>query len=728
MGKKSKKKKNKTSPPPKRPESRRRLLAAIVLLALAVVGWLGWLILGERQAWQSFSTGAFKDYNILLISIDTLRADRLDCLPSSSSITPNLDAWIADSLCFDNVLAHVPVTLPSHTSMFSARYPTDHGVRDNGTFRVDPSLPTLPTVLSDAGYRTGAFVGAFVLDARFGLNRGFDVYDDFYGEKRAFASFVELERRAEEVVTPAEEWIGNSETPWYAWVHLFDPHAPYEAPEPFRKVAPNDPYDAEVAYVDDVLGSFLQRLRSAGKLEKTLVVVVGDHGESLGDHGERTHGTFAYNTTLRVPWFIWAAEGLHAQVFRPTVRHIDLMPTLLDFVGLEPPQGIEGRTLRPYLTGESYGPPLSYFEALNVHLTRDWAPLRGVVQDGYKYIRLPIPELYDLEQDPEERHNIASEKPEIARDLDQALQALVPEGDTFDANLLDLETVERLQALGYVTAPVTTRKSEYTDADDPKNLIEVSNAYDEASDLFAQGQTDQALAILDELIEKQPRSSQAYQKLAYALHQTGRLAEAIGALERALEAGVHEMSLTALLSAYLLEADRVGEARGLLEELVRRHPDYAEGHNYLGVAYGRLGLEEESRLEFEKVIELDPSSARTYNNLGALALGRGDFRQALGYFEKALRYDPDLAVAHNGLGVAYAQTGEMTSAVESWKRAVELAPRMFDTLYNLGMVLADQAPGEAVAYLERFAREAPPERYSADIEKVRTLLRRIQTQ
>ncbi len=729
MGKKGKKKKKAAPSPPKSPATRSRLLAVVVLVALAAVGWLGWRILGERQTWQTFSHGAFKDYNILLISIDTLRADRLDCRPSPSGITPNLDRWISDSLCFETVLAHVPVTLPSHTSMFSARYPTRHGVRDNGTFRVDPSLPTLPTVLSAAGYRTGAFVGAFVLDARFGLNRGFDVYDDFYGEKRAFASFVELERRAEEVVAPAEQWIGDDRAPWYAWVHLFDPHAPYEAPEPFRKISPNDPYNAEVAYVDDVIGSFLERLRSAGKLEKTLVVVVGDHGESLGDHGERTHGTFAYNTTLRVPWFIWAAEGIHAQVFHSTVRHIDLMPTLLDLVGLEPPADVDGRTLRPYLTRESpYGPPPSYFEALNVHLTRDWAPLRGVVEGGYKYISLPIPELYDLGRDPEERHNIAAEKPEIARELGQSLDTIVPDGDTFDANLPDLETVERLQALGYVTAPVTTRKSEYTDADNPKNLIEVSNAYDEASDLFAQGRTDEALGILEELVDEQPRSSQAYQKLAYALHQMGRLAESIGALERALEAGVHEMSLTALLSAYLLEADRVGEARGLLEELVRRHPDYAEGHNYLGVAYGKLGLEDKSRSEFEKVLELDPSSARTYNNLGALALGRGDFRQALEYFEDALRYDPDLAVAHNGLGVAYAQTGDMASAVESWKRAVELAPRMFDTLFNLGTVLADLAPLEAVTYLDRFVREAPPERYRADIEKVRSLLRQIQAQ
>ncbi len=295
-----------------------RSLLVILILALIVLGgaWLGWRFSRTEKRLQSFSAGAMKGYNVLLITIDTLRADRLGCYGSTAGLTPNLDRLAADGIRFDDVLAHVPMTLPAHASIFTSMYPTEHGVHDNGTFRLDAKLPTLTTILKEAGYHTGAFIGAFVLDARFGLNRGFDVYDDYLGEKRVLLSFIELERRAEAVIAPAEQWIReNAQEPWFGWVHVFDPHAPYEAPSAFRSAHPGDLYGAEVAYVDDVIGSFLDRLRSAGLLSRTLVVVVGDHGESLGDHGERTHGTFAYNTTLRVPWILWSQEDIPTQVF-----------------------------------------------------------------------------------------------------------------------------------------------------------------------------------------------------------------------------------------------------------------------------------------------------------------------------------------------------------------------------------------------------------------------------
>ncbi|MFQ5790988.1 MAG: tetratricopeptide repeat protein, partial [Acidobacteriota bacterium] len=368
---------------------------------------------------------------------------------------------------------------------------------------------------------------------------------------------------------------------------------------------------------------------------------------------------------------MWAENGIHPQVFADTVRHVDLMPTALDLLGVSPPEDMVGQSLRPYLTGErSYEPPLVYFEALNVYLTRDWAPLRGLVRNGYKLISLPIPELYDLERDPDEQHNIYRRERQLARRLERVLEDISSGGDVVNVNIPDLETVERLRALGYVTTPARDHKTDYTEADDPKRLIEVSNAYDEATDLFAQGQTQEALTILEGLVQKQPRSSQAYQGLAYALHQMGRRGEAIEVLERGVKSGVQDTSLLGLLSAYLLDAGRVTEARGLLEDLVRREPDYAEGHNYLGVAYGRLGLHDEARREFEKVLDLDPSSASTYNNLGSLALSRGGFEEATRLLSQALKFDPELASAHNGLGVAHARTGDVAAAIESWRRAV----------------------------------------------------------
>ena len=703
----SKRSKRKLEPKP--PHRWLLVLLFAVLAACVAVLWL-------RNRVPPIPPGALEGSNLLFVTIDTLRADRLGSYGGPEGLTPHLDRLAAEGIRFERVYAHVPVTLPSHSSIFTARYPLDHGVHDNGTFRLDGEVPTLATVLKEAGYRTGAFVSAFVLDARFGLRRGFDVYDDYYGEKRARLSFTQLERRAEAAVSPAERWIRAQDAPWFAWVHLFDPHAPYEAP---RSVPGTDAYGAEIAYTDSVLGAFLERLRLSGRLEHALVVVLGDHGESLGDHGERTHGTFAYDATLRVPWILWSPAGLSPRVFADPVRHVDVMPTVLDLLGIEAPAGIRGQSLRPFLDGEPYSAPPSYFEALNPNLTRDWAPLRGVVAEGYKLIDLPIPELYDLTRDPGEKRNLYRERPEIAHRLEGKLTELTEGEASVEAALPNRETVEKLRALGYLSAPVTERKSDYTAADDPKKLIDVANAYDDVTALFGKGAFDEALPVLEGIVSREPRSSEAYQGLAYALYQLGRLEEAIGTLERGVDRGVQDVKLLSMLGAYLLDAGRVPKAAGILETVVERAPDYAEAHNTLGIAYGRLGRFEKARKEFDEVLALDPSSASTYNNLGRLALARGDAAAAVAALTEALKFDPSNANTYNGLGVAHARQGDTASAVAAWKKAVEANPAHFDALYNLAMALAETSPREALPYLERFVREAPPRRYRADIAQAR---------
>ena len=389
------------------PRARIGIAALVAVAAAAAIFFL--------RPRQSIAPGAFAGRNLLFVTLDTLRPDRLGSYGSKAGFTPYLDRLSSEGIRFERVLAHVPLTLPAHTSIFTSLFPTEHGVHDNGTFRVGASFPTLATTLQSAGYQTGAFVGAFVLDARFGLNRGFDVYDDYYGEKRGLWSLAQVERPADAVVSSAERWIEKARAPWFAWVHLYDAHAPFRPPPELARKFPNDLYGAEVAFVDATLGAFLDRLSASGRLNGTVVVVLGDHGESLGEHGERNHGTFAYDSTLLVPWILWA-RGLRPQVFTDTVRQVDVMPTLLDLLAVPSPQRIAGQSLRPYLTGESrYEVPVSYFEALNAHLTRDWAPLTGVVQDGHKLIRLPTSELYDLASDPKEKENLYHQKTGLAR-------------------------------------------------------------------------------------------------------------------------------------------------------------------------------------------------------------------------------------------------------------------------------------------------------------------------
>jgi Flp pilus assembly protein TadD len=400
------------------------------------------------------------------------------------------------------------------------------------------------------------------------------------------------------------------------------------------------------------------------------------------------------------------------------------MPTLLDLLSVPVPERIAGQSLRPYLTGElRYEIPASYFEALNPHLTRDWAPLTGVVLEGHKLISLPTPELYDLASDPKEKENLYRQKTGLARRISATLEEISAGRAPVTAQSPDPETAQKLRALGYLTAPVQNRKGEYTEADDPKRLIDVSNAYDEATELFGEGRTEEAVAIFEDIVRKQPRSSEAHQSLAYALHQTGRAAEAVAILEGAVGSGLTDVAILGTLAAYLLDVGELEKAVGLLEDLVRREPDYAEGHNYLGITYGRLGRFADSRRELERVLELDPSSASAYNNLGSLALSEGRIEEAVGHLNRALAVDPGDSSALNGLGFAHARLGEMPKAIEFWRRAVESDPGQFDALFNLALALADASPREAVPYLDRFVREAPPQRYRADIDKARALLR-----
>ena len=263
----------------------------------------------ELHSTPLLAPSALRGFNLLLVTVNTLRADVLGSYGGPESLTPELDRLAVEGIRFDSAFAHAPMTLPSHTSILTGEYPFRHGVRDNGAFRFGESRVTLAEMLGQAGYRTGAFVGSFMLDVRFGLGQGFDVYDDYYGEKGAADSFHFKERPAEQVLEPATSWIGRGEAPWFAWVHLFDPHLPYAPPAPYLRGRQDEPYQAEVAYVDHELGKFLERLREAGALDNTLVVFTADHGESLGEHGEQTHGAFAYNSTLRVPLILWPTHA-----------------------------------------------------------------------------------------------------------------------------------------------------------------------------------------------------------------------------------------------------------------------------------------------------------------------------------------------------------------------------------------------------------------------------------
>lgn len=636
------------------------------------------------------------------MTIDTLRADHVGAYGSQLGATPTLDRLAREGLRFERTYAHVPLTLPSHTSIMTGLYPMSNGVRDNGSFRFDGSKPTLAGTLKAAGYRTGAFVGAFVVDARFGLNKGFDTYDDNYGSRPAGGELSLLERPAEEVLAPAREWIlrggspqsggssgssglgGSGSGPWFAWIHLYDPHDPYTPPEPYRSRYAADPYAGEIAYADASLGATLTELQRSGALNRTLVVLASDHGESLGEHGERTHGLFAYDATLRVPLVIWAPPSIRPAVVQSQARLVDIAPTILDLVGVPANGSFDGQSLRPFVSSERTGDDAaSYFEALNANLTRNWAPLTGVVSGRLKLIDLPIPELYDLPADPGERHNLYARQPEEARPLERTLDAVTAGHRGATAAPVDRETSERLRSLGYLVAPVARPSRTYTAADDPKRLVGLQNRLDAALDRLKSGDVDEAERLLKGILAERPDFMTAYERLAFLYHETNRREEAIETLERASRAGVADAELLSTLGGYLQEANRLDRSAAVLEAALKLNPSEIDAYEKLGITYTRMKRFKDAERQFRYVLSIDPNSPLTYNNLGSMFLAEDRTSDAVEALSRAVALDPGLAAAHNGLGVAYARQGDKNRAVAEWREALRLRPELTDAADNL---------------------------------------------
>lgn len=627
--------------------------------------------------------------NILLVTIDTLRADRVGAYGHRGGLTPTLDRLAREGVRVETAWAHVPLTLPSHTALMTGTYPFVNGVRDNGSFRFDGARPTLASVLKGAGYRTGAFVSAFVLDARFGLNAGFDVYDDTLSSRAAGGALSVLERPAPGTLDAATRWITTASTPgpWFAWVHLYDPHDPYDPPAASRARAA-DPYDAEVAFTDEALGAALDRLRSAGQLASTVVVVTSDHGEALGDHGERTHGLFAYEATLRVPLLLWAPTALTPAALSGPARLVDVTPTVLDLVGVAAAPG-SGRSLWPSIRD---GRPLDdvdvYFEALNANLTRHWAPLTGLVAARRKFIDLPLREYYDLAADPAEGANLYESRRQEADTVARRLFALRASRRPAAPSSVDRETEQRLRSLGYVVQPAGATDRQYTAADDPKTLVPLHSTLEDALAAVKAGRTADAERLLTRLVSSRADFTVAHDRLAQLYRDTGRLPRAIDTLERVAAAGHADAATLAALGGYLQEAGRLERAVQVLETARSMNPNEMEVYEKLGVAYTRAGRFDDAQAMFTHLLQLAPNSATTYNNQGSLYLSQRRWDDAIVSLRRALTLDPSMANAHNGLGVAFAQQGKFAEAIAEWERALELRPDLSDARDNIARARA----------------------------------------
>lgn len=672
------------------------------------------LILGlAGTSFASYASPEKSRPNFLLITIDTLRPDRLSCYSDLHLQTPNIDSLAERGVLFLRAFAHTPTTLPSHTNILLGATPVYHGVHDNQNFIVRDDFLTLAEHLKANGYATGAFVGAFPLDSRFGLTQGFDVYDDNYGSKN-YEEFSYVERPAEVVVQKAMEWLGQKKEPWFLWVHCFDPHQQYNPPEPYKTKFKDTPYNGEVAYVDHKLGKLFGYLRDKGWEENTLIIFTADHGESLGQHGESTHGYFAYNSTIWVPLIV-AFPGIKPGRVSQNVCHVDIYPTACDLLGLPKPGFLLGLSLADLMQGKrakEFSSRPIYFESLYPYYNRGWAPLTGIIEGDEKYMDSPIPELYDIGNDFDETENRADKvKLDSYR---SALEKLVEQqtfsGKSPTAKKADRETLEKLKSLGYLSSPQTSQKESFSREDDLKVLLPYQNQLQQAMGAYHKGNIDEGIEILSHIILERKDFDLAYAYLATLYKAKRDYKKALEVLREGYQNCPASYKVITTFGIFLTEVREYDAAISILQEglkLIDYDPDI---WNYMGVAYWRKGDLDRALEAFDTSLSLDHNYSIAFHNVGSVYLSkylktklRSDLEKSILNFKKALELDPEYASAYNGIGAAYSQAGNVEEAIRSWEKAVQINPELSFSLYNLGLAYLSKGEKEkALDFLNRY--------------------------
>jgi arylsulfatase A-like enzyme/Tfp pilus assembly protein PilF len=615
--------------------------------------------------------------DILLVTIDTLRADRLGAYGYRPAKTPTLDRLATEGVRFADATAHAPLTLPSHVAILTARYPGTFGLRLNGMGTLPESAVTIAEQLKSAGYHTGAVVASAVLNAAYGLNQGFDDYDDrIPAPGTPTLSTAELQRPANDVTVAARRWIGAQKASWFLWVHYYDPHLPYDAPARYAAAAPGRPYDAEVAFVDAEIGRLIEGLDIA----RTAVVVTSDHGESLGEHGEADHGYFLYDSTLRVPLIV-RAPGIGPRVVAEQVRSIDIAPTLAQLAGLATPADPDsGESLVPLMNGQSRREvPLSIAESWYPRLHFGWSELKSARVGEWKYIAAPKTELYDLRTDAGEAHNVVADRSAVAGRLGADLARITGRFARNDAKppaQPDAATVERLQALGYLGAfaPVTSGGSGVDPKDRVKDYRQYRELFNQALGLLARGESAKAAAALQRLVKLNVRAFEAHLYLGNAYAAQSKVDAALAEYDAASQ-------LNPDLASPHFEAAKVLSTRGDHGAAVARcrtgldlEPRSFYGHYTLGVIYQRAQRWPDALAAFRRAVELNTVDPRARANLGSVSMRLGDFDLAREQFEQMVALGYQLAPAHFNLGVIAARQGNAAEAVRRYRLALQADP------------------------------------------------------
>jgi arylsulfatase A-like enzyme/Flp pilus assembly protein TadD len=602
---------------------------------------------------------------IILISVDTLRADHLSCYGYSRLRTPHIDSLARGGTLFADISSQAPITLPSHVSLFTSTYPFANGIRENAQV-LPPGALTLATVLAAHGYNTAAFIGGYFLERRYGLAQGFQTYDSPF-DARTINGALDLKRPASEVLAGAEHWLEqNSGRPFLLFVHLFDLHQPYDAPAAYRTRAPESEYDQELAYVDDSIGIFLDSLARRGLDRRALVVLFSDHGESLGDHGENTHGYFIYDSTLHVPLiFHWpgAEESRNsnlenrnsAQVsnFESRVSSpaglVDVAPTVLSFLGIPAPENFCGHSLLELAQGGDPPPRDVYSESSYAHDKFGWSTLRSLRRGGYQYIDAPHPELYDLKHDPAELHNLLPGQTALAASYRERLTALVATYRSVPATTAYVPgAADSLRSLGYLE--ITSPHAAFDDSGiDPKDRLFEYKRYLLAGHLARTGKVDEAAGEFQAILDGDPRNLPAYIELARSDVALHRYLDGANQLKAALALDPHNVEAEELLGDIWLTVGDLERAAAEFHQLLAFAPQDYEAHFGLGLLAARRGQAAEADQHFRAALAANPRSAEAHYQRGLLLEAQKQNQEAEWEFQAALQIDPQYQAARREL-------------------------------------------------------------------------------
>jgi len=675
-----------------------RLMKTIFTLAI-----VGVLLTGcERKPDAPAVAGKLSGQNLLLITLDTTRADRLGCYGHKPAATPTLDALAARGVLFENALAQVPLTHPSHCSILTGRFPREHGVRDNGANALGPAHPTLASIFKDHGYQTGAFVASFVLDSRFGLERGFDVYSDDMGEVTFKTQPLEWQLPADVVTDRALAWLeGEKDRPFFCWVHYYDPHQPYMPPPEFRKPG-LAPYDGELAFVDAQVKRLLNWFDAAKLTNRTLIVVVGDHGEAFDEHGERGHSNFVYDVNLRVPMIV-AHPALVPGPRRVAaiVEALDVFPTVLDLFAFKPPEGLLSRSLGAGLAGGELDDASACAESLFAFNSFGWAEQRALTTSRWKYISSTKPQLFDRTADPGEKENLVAAQPRIAgkmlADLKTRYESMIP-GQAAVAEL-DQAARNAIAKLGYVGGTTHTTDEFLTEGLlDPKDHLHLLGKLKLAHEIMGHAENPKdkilALPLLESIVRDSPNSRLFHFMLGNCLFDVGESEKAVSAFQTVVKLDPQNAQGYAVLATTLARLERTEEALEHFALSIKLDDQSSEVHFQFAELLLRLGRSDEAIQHYEKAVVLFPSFAGAHVRLSQALKQKGrtdDAKRhldlAISQFQSTLTRSPQDADLQFRLGMAYVQSERTSEAIATFREALRLQPKHGEALLNLGISL-----------------------------------------